>query len=294
MKRKIPVPAGKYLEGAGLALMAGQKYEAAEFFLKGGEFETAAILFAKIGRYDRAAVAHEKAENTVEAAAAWSRAGEHSKAAGIYAKAGRSGEAAEAFGRAGEFTRAAELYAEAERFLDAAKMASEANAKKAMIGYLQKVPSDHPDSTNWATVSRCRAPTTSAPATDSPPRSPETPWEGGLAITASTWVIPLWSAPKHVTGFDGPDVIGVGPGNEAPRNAIMGDALHRVDVRVTKVFDFGVVRVSGIAELFNVFNHVNYGNYQGFINRSNFGNPRQNGNIAYGPRSAQFAFRIEF
>ena len=41
--------------------------------------------------------------------------------------------------------RAAELYAEAERFLDAARMASEANAEKAMIGYLQKVPTDHPD-----------------------------------------------------------------------------------------------------------------------------------------------------
>ena len=105
---------------------------------------------------------------------------------------------------------------------------------------------------------------------------------------------PIVVRPETRDRFDGPDVIGVGPGNEAPRNAIMGDALHRVDVRVTKVFDFGVVRVSGIAELFNVFNHVNYGNYQGFINRSNFGNPRQNGNIAYGPRSAQFAFRIEF
>jgi len=69
MKRKSPVPAAKYLEGAGLALKAGQKFEAAEFFLKGGEFETAAILFEKIGRHDRAAVAHEKAENTVEAAA---------------------------------------------------------------------------------------------------------------------------------------------------------------------------------------------------------------------------------
>ena len=145
MKWKSPVPAGKYLEGAGLALKAGQKYEAAEFFFKGGEFETAAILFEKLGRHDRAAFAHEKADNTVEAAAAWSRAGEHSKAAELYANAGRTREAAVAFGQAGEYMRAAELYAEAERFLDAAKMASEANAEKAMIGYLQKVPADHAD-----------------------------------------------------------------------------------------------------------------------------------------------------
>ena len=94
--------------------------------------------------------------------------------------------------------------------------------------------------------------------------------------------------------FDGPATIGVGPGNEVPRNALLGDPLHRLDLRVTKVFDLGVIRVSGIAELFNVLNHENFGAYQRNVNRSNFGNPVFNGDIAYGPRSAQFAFRIEF
>jgi hypothetical protein len=67
-----------------------------------------------------------------------------------------------------------------------------------------------------------------------------------------------------------------------------------VDLRFTKIFELGAVRISGIAELFNVLNHANYGSYAGTINSSTFGNPLQNGSIAYGPRSAQFAFRVEF
>lgn len=105
---------------------------------------------------------------------------------------------------------------------------------------------------------------------------------------------PIPVKPDVLDRFDGPDVIGVGPGNEAPRNALSGFALHRLDLRLTKVFDLGAVRVSGIAELFNVFNHTNFGSYAGVINRATFGNPLQNGNIAYGPRAAQLAFRIEF
>jgi hypothetical protein len=101
--------------------------------------------------------------------------------------------------------------------------------------------------------------------------------------------------PQDVQGrFDGPDVIGEGPGNEAPRNALEGYGLHRIDVRVTKVFDLGAIRISGIAEIFNLFDNANYGSYNGVINSSTFGDPRQNGAIAYGPRSAQLAFRIDF
>ncbi len=105
---------------------------------------------------------------------------------------------------------------------------------------------------------------------------------------------PIPVRPEVLDRFDGPPIIGVGPGNEAPRNALSGQALHRIDIRLTKVFELGAVRISGIAELFNVLNHENFGSYQGFINRSNFGNPRQNTDIAYGARSAQLAFRIEF
>jgi len=145
MQPKRRVSAGKYIEGAGLALKAGQKLEAAEFFFKGGEYETAALLFEQLERHDRAAAAYEKAENCVAAAASWARAGEPAKAAEILVAAGRIENAAEAFAKAGDYDRAGELYANAGRFLDAAKMASEANAEKAMIGYLQRVPAGHPD-----------------------------------------------------------------------------------------------------------------------------------------------------
>jgi hypothetical protein len=65
-------------------------------------------------------------------------------------------------------------------------------------------------------------------------------------------------------------------------------------VRLTKEFAFGGVRVSGIAEVFNLFNHANFGAYNGVINTATFGNPQQNGAIAYSSRSAQLAFRVDF
>jgi hypothetical protein len=105
---------------------------------------------------------------------------------------------------------------------------------------------------------------------------------------------PIPVRPEVRDRFDGPDTIGVGPGNEAPRNALRGEGLHRVDLRFTKVFDLGAARISAIAEVFNLFDHANFGTYNGVINNATFGDPRQNGAIAYGPRSAQFAFRVDF
>ena len=94
--------------------------------------------------------------------------------------------------------------------------------------------------------------------------------------------------------FDGPSVIAVGPGNEVPRNALRGEALHKVDLRLTKVFQIGNVRLSGIAEVFNLFNHDNFGSYTGQVDSANFGNPQQNAGTAYVPRSGQFAVRVDF
>ena len=100
--------------------------------------------------------------------------------------------------------------------------------------------------------------------------------------------------PDVLHRFDGPDVIGTGPGNEVPRHSLMGEALHKVDVRLSKVFNIGPVRVTGLAEVFNLLNHENYGNYNGTIDSSTFGSPRQVTSTAYGPRAGQFAFRLEF
>jgi hypothetical protein len=80
-----------------------------------------------------------------------------------------------------------------------------------------------------------------------------------------------------------------------PRNDLKGNSIHKVDFRITKEVRLpGDIRVSGIAEVFNVFNHANYGNYQALVNTSTFGLPVQNSSNTYMPRSAQFAFKVSF
>jgi hypothetical protein len=93
--------------------------------------------------------------------------------------------------------------------------------------------------------------------------------------------------------FDGPDTIA--PGTIAPRNALRGLPLHRVDFRVSKDFNLpGATRLTGIFEVFNVTNHANYGAYNGQINSPTFGQPRQNLLNAYQPRVVQLAFKFAF
>jgi Carboxypeptidase regulatory-like domain len=80
-----------------------------------------------------------------------------------------------------------------------------------------------------------------------------------------------------------------------PRNTLKGESIHKLDLRVSKEFTlFGDVRITGNAELFNVFNHANYGNYQILVNTTTFGNPVQNSATTYSPRSAQFGFKLTF
>lgn len=56
----------------------------------------------------------------------------------------------------------------------------------------------------------------------------------------------------------------------------------------------GDLRVSGIAEVFNLFNHANYGNYQTLVDTPTFGQPVQNSSGTYQPRSGQLAFKVSF
>jgi hypothetical protein len=80
-----------------------------------------------------------------------------------------------------------------------------------------------------------------------------------------------------------------------PRNALDGDTLHKVDIRVSKDLNLpGGVRITGIAEVFNLFNHENYGNYVGLFGTSNYGQPAQNTANTYLPRSAQLAFKVSW
>jgi hypothetical protein len=98
--------------------------------------------------------------------------------------------------------------------------------------------------------------------------------------------------------FDGPGVIGTGA--VVPRNALRGLPLHRVDLRLKKDFRIArSLRVSAIGEVFNVFNHANYGSYNGVVDSPTFGQPLQvsafsGTGTAYVPRTGQLAFRVTF
>ena len=99
--------------------------------------------------------------------------------------------------------------------------------------------------------------------------------------------------------FDGPSTIA--SGETIPRNALIGLPLHKVDIRVTKDIKLvGTTKVSLIAEVFNLFDHHNYGSYNTLLSATAagttavFGQPQQNTGNAYVPREAQFAFRFSF
>jgi len=110
------------------------------------------------------------------------------------------------------------------------------------------------------------------------------------AITIPAAVLDRWNGPAVINS-----------GDVIPRNALEGLPLHKVDLRITK--DIKIVqraKISLIAEVFNLFNHANYGSYNTTLNPTNaattalFGTPAQNTGNAYVPREAQLAFRIGF
>jgi hypothetical protein len=93
--------------------------------------------------------------------------------------------------------------------------------------------------------------------------------------------------------FDGPAVIGTG--EVAPRNALRGTPLHKVDLRLQQEIRLaGTARLQLVAEVFNVFNHENFGSFVTQINNARFGEPNQNLANAYTPRSGQLGFRFSF
>jgi hypothetical protein len=84
-------------------------------------------------------------------------------------------------------------------------------------------------------------------------------------------------------------------GTIVPRNNFVGDPLHRVDLRLQRRFRLGGPAViEGIVELFNVFNHANYGTYVTDEASSNYGKPVSNLTAAYLPRMLQLGFRFVF
>jgi hypothetical protein len=84
-------------------------------------------------------------------------------------------------------------------------------------------------------------------------------------------------------------------GTIVPRNDLVGDPIHRIDMRLQKRFRLGGrMTADGMVEVFNVFNHANYGSYTTSQSNPQYLQPSFNGNVAYQPRIAQLGFRFAF
>jgi Carboxypeptidase regulatory-like domain/TonB dependent receptor-like, beta-barrel len=84
-------------------------------------------------------------------------------------------------------------------------------------------------------------------------------------------------------------------GTIVPRNAFVGDPLHRVDLRLQQRLKLaGRVSLDGILEAFNLFNHQNYGNYEVRESNDSYGKPIPILSLAYQPRMMQLGFRATF
>ena len=83
-------------------------------------------------------------------------------------------------------------------------------------------------------------------------------------------------------------------GTVVPRNSFVGRPVHRVDTRVSRRFRVAGVTADGILEVFNLFNHANYGSYVLQESNRNYGNPQPNNSLAYQPRMLQLGFRVAF
>jgi opacity protein-like surface antigen len=84
-------------------------------------------------------------------------------------------------------------------------------------------------------------------------------------------------------------------GSIVPRNNLVGQSLHRVDIRLQRRFSLGArLRIDGMVEAFNLFNHQNYGSYVTAESNRDYGRPVANPNVVYQPRMLQLGFRATF
>ncbi len=102
------------------------------------------------------------------------------------------------------------------------------------------------------------------------------------------------SCPARDTGSGG-GTRRLNDGTFLARNSFVGSPLHRLDTRLQKRLPLGGRRtIDGIVEIFNMFNHKNYGSYTTAVDNPAYGKPVYNTNVAYASRSAQVGFRFAF
>lgn len=119
----------------------------------------------------------------------------------------------------------------------------------------------------------------------------------GLYFFGSGMRLPTnWGVDLRQIGSNRPNSLRLRPdGSIVERNSFVGDPLHRVDLRLQRRFPlFGNAAFDGIVEVFNLFNHANYGAYTTSEVNANYGRPTRNENVAYAPRMLQLGFRLTF
>lgn len=80
-----------------------------------------------------------------------------------------------------------------------------------------------------------------------------------------------------------------------PRNDFAGRAIHKLDFRFSKDISLvGRSKLSLMAEVFNVYNHENYGTYNLIMGTATYGSPAQNRATTYLPRVWQLGVRAAF
>ena len=127
-------------------------------------------------------------------------------------------------------------------------------------------------------------------------------WEAGYGFQVSGLYF-YGSGQRFATTYGGGDrprlrtaADAQGPaGSIVPRNDFVGSPLHRMDIRLQRRFGLGGRRsADGMVEVFNLFNHENYGSYTTVETNASYGKPAQNTGLAYQPRMMQLGFRIAF
>jgi hypothetical protein len=125
-------------------------------------------------------------------------------------------------------------------------------------------------------------------------------WDVGAGFQLSGLF--LWGDGGWATPTSGVDALRTGggagrvraDGSIIERRSFDIPTYQRVDMRVQRRFALAGLSLDGILEVFNVFNHANYGSF--VLNESSprYGQPNENLNVAYQPRMLQLGFRATF
>jgi len=84
-------------------------------------------------------------------------------------------------------------------------------------------------------------------------------------------------------------------GTIIPRQSFVGEPIHRVEMRVQQRVPLGGrASIAGFAEVFNLFNHDNFGVYNLTETSPTFGQPIASPNLSYAARTVQLGFRLQF